>query len=213
MATSTRYLIIGTPGAVSAKVAIPTIFDYLGPVELWDSREIGVDFMTVEGQGLDEWAESIWTELDLSAVVVDFSDIDSDYIVVGPSDEKYVAGAMSVGAKYLALDDGMVELSLEEEAEEVPVVPDVPEEIPVAEPVVQQKRPRGRPRKNPLPDQPELHEKTALHQMPRVAVQDRPRVSAGTGSRADILGSLISTLLADADEDTLWRVLKALKGF
>lgn len=119
-----KYCIVVEPNTVDPKLATATLFDLLGDPSIWmDNHE--VKFFAHETKGVAEWAEEINDIAKPVSVIEDFAALDDSWIVLGPTVEEYVKDATAAGAKYLALDDGLVELAIEEEATEVPIVPDV----------------------------------------------------------------------------------------
>lgn len=118
-----KYCIVVEPNTVDPKLATATLFDLLGDPSIWmDNHE--VKFFAHEDKGIAEWAEEINDIAKPVSVIEDFAALDDSWIVLGPTVEEYVKDATAAGAKYLALDDGLVELAIEEEPE-VPIVPDV----------------------------------------------------------------------------------------
>ena len=218
-----KLVIVGAPGTIDARLATSTLFDLLGDPSLWPERyEI---LLRTDGNGaelpLPDWAGPL-VDLGLERIT-DFTTLDREWTVLGPTNEGLVLEAMSVGAKYLALDDGLVELLVEDETS-VEVVPDTTEKkeeevsaeavesvSTVESPTEPVKRGRGRPRKNPLPD-------TKPTLVPAAKDKDKPKPPVATQLPAeptdairDRLRGLIDSLLADADTDKLWKVIDSLR--
>ena len=122
-----KYAIIcdsETPQALASS----TLFDLLGDPSTW--KESHTVVFIGDPAGTDKsWASSV-VEAGGFDTQDDFSDLDDSWVILGPTEEELVVEGTATGAKYLALDEGLVELSIEEEAPaEAPVVPDVPEEV------------------------------------------------------------------------------------
>jgi hypothetical protein len=235
-----KYCIIVEPG-VDPKLAIATLFDLLGDPSLWLENH-NILFWARESKGLAEWAEEINDALSVPINVIEsWIALDDEWIVLGPTVEDLVEEATATGAKYLALDDGLVELAIESDTE-IPVVPadvEVPEtsepeekEEPVALPEVPAipKRRQSRARKPKVVEEanPEFEEavdealelaKPEPKEAPEV---DAPLVKAdpyGTyviggdqRSVSHLLRDLISVMLEGADEDQLWQVAASVRG-
>lgn len=215
-----KLVIVGAPGTIDARLAASTLFDLLGDPSLWNER-YEILLRTHDGEGLADWAEPIQDGIQ---VILDFSTLDSSWTVLGPTHEGLVLEAMHVGAKYLALDDGLVELVVEDEAP-VDVVPDTTEKeetevtAEVVEPTTETtpetpaapvKRGRGRPRKNPLPEGG-----TPAKAAPKLAaakdLEPTQLPVTDNGQVHEQLRNLINSLIADADTDKLWKVIDSLR--
>jgi hypothetical protein len=121
-----KYAIICDPATPQA-LASTTLFDLLGDPSTWKENHtvifIGDPFGTDKS-----WAASV-VEAGEFPTQDDFFGLDDTWVILGPTEEDLVAVGTNTGAKYLALDEGLVELSIEDDAPtEAPVVPDVPEE-------------------------------------------------------------------------------------
>jgi hypothetical protein len=122
-----KYCIVGAPQTVDRALATATLFDLLGDPSLWsESHEIV--FFNYDGENLDSWAQEIFDVIDVP-VVTDFDTLEKGWVVLGPTDEDLVKEATKVGATYLALDDGLMELEIVPDEPEVEVVPDIPSDV------------------------------------------------------------------------------------
>lgn len=174
-----KYCIVA--GETAAQLATSTLFDLLGDPALWkENHEI-----LIIGTDLPDWAQALVDEHHLS--VAESMNLDSNWIVLGPTDEDTVRQATQHGAKYLALDDGLVELVLEEE-EEVPTKPDIEEE-PVAEIIDIPEIPATRKRDNTKAGSRRRHP----------AGKDAPTLDTAV-DEAIALTQEVSTTMPDVDE-------------
>lgn len=110
-----KYCIVASD-IIPEQLAIMTLFDLLGDPTLWkENHEVVL-------LGTCKWTGDIEEHVSSSSDDPDF--LNAEWIVLGPTDEETVIEATRHGAKYLALDDGLVELAIEEDTE-VPTVPDM----------------------------------------------------------------------------------------
>jgi hypothetical protein len=142
-----KYCIIVEPG-VDPKLATATLFDLLGDPSLWLENH-AILFWAREEKGIAEWAEEINDALSGPITVAEsWNPLNDEWIVLGPTVEDFVEAATATGAKYLALDDGLVELAIEPEPEEVPVVPDI--EDPAEAQIQAMEDPANEPKEEPV---------------------------------------------------------------
>lgn len=151
-----KYLIVGVP-SMDARLVTATLFDLLGDPSLWTERFEDIKLYLPEGNVA--WGEPLELIERVDRIQLPGL-LDPSWTVLGPTDEPLVGEMTGFGAKYRALDEGLVELAVEEDAPPVAVVPDIEEkeeevvaevleEAPVSA-VAQEapvRRGRGRPRK------------------------------------------------------------------